>query len=107
VHVNAASDLCRRDNDIIDISNIFGVALVLGKVFLDPTIFSAPFNLLYFFSIGALEGTPTSVIQEKVARDFVPLMLANWKVVSRAVHCGDARCGSPSVPATDLPPSAH
>lgn len=81
--------------------------VVLGKVVLDQTIFSAPFNLLYFFAIGALEGTPTSVIQEKVARDFVPLMLANWKVVSRAVHCGAARCGSPSLPASDLAPSAH
>ena len=53
--------------------------VVLGKVFLDQTLFSVPFNLLYFHAIGFLEGTAPSVVQEKIARDFVPLMLANWK----------------------------
>lgn len=30
--------------------------------------------------IGFLENTPSSAVQEKIARDFVPLMIANWKV---------------------------
>lgn len=30
--------------------------------------------------IGLLQNTPSSVVQERIARDFVPLMIANWKV---------------------------
>ena len=54
--------------------------VVVGKVALDQLVFSPPFNLLYFYVIGFLQNTPHSVIQEKIARDFVPLMIANWKV---------------------------
>ena len=48
--------------------------VVLGKVALDQLVFSPPFNLLYFHAIGLLEGTPSAVVQEKIAATFVPLM---------------------------------
>jgi hypothetical protein len=54
--------------------------VVLGKVALDQLVFSPPFNLLYFHVIGLLEGTPAATVQEKIARDFVPLMLANCQI---------------------------
>jgi len=57
-----------------------GLPCVLAKVALDQLVFSPPYNLLYFHAIGFLEGTPTAVVAEKIARDFVPLMIANWKV---------------------------
>jgi hypothetical protein len=51
-----------------------GLPCVLGKVALDQLVFSPPFNLLYFHAIGLLEGTPSAVVQEKIAATFVPLM---------------------------------
>ena len=69
--------------------------VVLGKVALDQLVFSPPFNMLYFHAIGMLQGTSPAVVQEKIARDFVPLMLANWKVrethTSRASHAQGQR----------------
>jgi hypothetical protein len=43
-------------------------------------VFSIPFNLLYFLVIGALQGTPSAEVHAKIARDFIPLMIANYKV---------------------------
>jgi len=54
--------------------------VVVGKVLLDQTVFSIPFNLLYFYAIGAMEGRPTSAVNEQVSREFMPLMIANYKV---------------------------
>lgn len=51
-----------------------GLPCVLGKVALDQLVFSPPYNLLYFHAIGLLEGTPSAVVQEKIAATFVPLM---------------------------------
>lgn len=69
--------------------------VVLGKVALDQLVFSPPFNLLYFHAIGAMEGTAASVVQEKIARDFMPLMIANWKVRPAPPHSAERATSEP------------
>lgn len=54
--------------------------VVLAKVALDQAVFSPPFNLSYFYIIGLMQGMSTETIRANVARDFIPLMLANYKV---------------------------
>jgi len=51
-----------------------------AKVFVDQTTYGVVMNWLYFFVIGAFEGRTLANIQAKVAKDFWPLMLANWKI---------------------------
>jgi hypothetical protein len=53
--------------------------IVLGKVALDQLTFSPFFNLIYFYIIGALEGRSSQFVQDKIAKEFIPLMLMNYK----------------------------
>lgn len=53
---------------------------VLGKVGLDQALFSPLFNLLYFYVIGALEGRSLDFIHDKIGREFLTVMLMNYKV---------------------------
>jgi len=51
-----------------------------AKVFIDQTTYGVFFNWLYFFVIGLFNGAPLALTQAKVAKDFWPLMVANWKI---------------------------
>jgi len=52
----------------------------LLKVLLDQTIFSFPFNLLYFYALGLLEGRSLDYIHAKIDREFMPMMISNLKL---------------------------
>ena len=54
--------------------------VVLAKVFLDQTTFSPAYNLFYFYVIGLLEGRSLQFIHDKIAREFVLVMMMNYKV---------------------------
>lgn len=54
--------------------------IALVKTLLDQTIFSIPFNALYFYQLGLLEGRSFDYIQHKLSSEFWTLMIANWKV---------------------------
>lgn len=51
-----------------------------AKVAVDQLTFSPFSNWLYFYVIGLIEGRSLSAISQLVARDFVPLMIANFKI---------------------------
>lgn len=38
------------------------------------------FNLLYFYAIGFLENRSSDSIRESIAKDFLPIMILNYKV---------------------------
>jgi len=57
-----------------------------AKVLVDQTTFGVFSNWIYFFVIGAFNGTPLHVTQAKVATDFWPLMVANWRVSGRTMQ---------------------
>lgn len=52
----------------------------LTKVALDQLTFGPLFNLAYFYIIGVLQGKSLTAINAKVAREYIPLMIANYKV---------------------------
>jgi len=54
--------------------------VVLGKVALDQLTFSPVFNLLYFYLIGLMEGRSLQYIHDKISREFVMVMMMNYKV---------------------------
>jgi len=54
--------------------------VVLAKVFLDQATFSPLFNLLYFYVIGMLEGRSLPYIHDKISREFLMVMMMNYKV---------------------------
>lgn len=54
--------------------------IAIMKVLLDQTIFSIPFNALYFYAIGALENRTLEYTNNKLSNEFVTLMVANWKI---------------------------
>lgn len=52
----------------------------LLKVLLDQTIFSFPFNLLYFYALGVLEGRSLDYIHAKIDKEFMSMMISNLKL---------------------------
>jgi len=54
--------------------------VVVAKVFLDQSTFSPLFNLLYFYVIGMLEGRSLPYIHDKISREFLMVMMMNYKV---------------------------
>jgi hypothetical protein len=55
-------------------------SVAVGKVVADQTLFSPLFNVAYFFAIGALQSRPLASIQAQIAKEFLPIMMANYKV---------------------------
>ena len=52
----------------------------VAKVFVDQTVFSPLFNLLYFYVIGFLQGDSQAKINAAVSKDFAKVMGMNYKV---------------------------
>lgn len=50
------------------------------KVLIDQLVYGPFSNWLYFYAIGLLEGRSMSQIGLLIDRDFIRLMIANWKV---------------------------
>jgi len=54
--------------------------VVLAKVAVDQLTFSPLYNLFYFYVIGTMEGRSLDNIHDAIGRDFIPLMMTNYKV---------------------------
>ena len=54
--------------------------VVAAKVALDQLTYGPFTNWLYFFVIGWFNGQSLAEIQSKVSREFLPIMLANWRI---------------------------
>jgi len=54
--------------------------VVLAKVFLDQATFSPAYNLFYFYVIGLMEGRTLQYIHDKISREFLLVMMMNYKV---------------------------
>ena len=50
------------------------------QVFIDQTTYGVFTTWLYFYVIAAFNGASLAATHAKVAREFVPLLLDNWKV---------------------------
>ena len=50
------------------------------RVFLDQATFSPAYNLFYFYVIGLMEGRSLQYIHDKISREFLLVMMMNYKV---------------------------
>ncbi|XP_023930668.1 protein Mpv17-like isoform X2 [Lingula anatina] len=54
--------------------------VALKKVFCDQAFFAPSFLTVFITTMGWLRGDPWSEIQEKVKRDFLPILMANYQL---------------------------
>ncbi len=56
------------------------LSVAVGKVFCDQTAFSPLFTAAYFYALGFLQGRSISSVNSQLAKEFIPILLANYKI---------------------------